>query len=366
MKIEINMINVEDGDAIIIMLNDKDRKSLILIDGGYKNYYPKVKKRIEEVLPDYDNKINLLICTHYDNDHIGGVEKILDDYNSKIQEIWIHKIEDNIDKTITLFEEKIKNLKQTLTLDEHKFIKSINAYENILTLEGYKDLLRVIKKIKSYDLDNKVVQAIKGQSLKNFPEFSVVSPTQEYYNLNLEALKKESVLEDLKSNIKNKSTDLPKLIELLYECYDEAGISQDYCSALEKSSLDNNVTATNMVSIVTLLNSNNKKFLFTGDAGIETFEVNTPKWDSELKDLFFLDIPHHGSKNNTSKKMLDTFNPENIFVSAKSAVNRPSTFIGKCAKTKERLKRFEVTNSNKNTWYLKIDQDGVVDIVPNE
>jgi len=48
MKVEINVINVEDGDAIILMLTDNDRKSLILIDGGYKKYYPKVKKGLNK------------------------------------------------------------------------------------------------------------------------------------------------------------------------------------------------------------------------------------------------------------------------------------------------------------------------------
>jgi beta-lactamase superfamily II metal-dependent hydrolase len=117
MKVEINVINVEDGDAIILMLKDNDRKSLILIDGGYKKYYPKLKRRIEEVLPLFDNKIDLLICTHYDNDHIGGVEKILDDYHTKIEQIWIHKIDSSIDSTINLMEEKIQNLESHLILE---------------------------------------------------------------------------------------------------------------------------------------------------------------------------------------------------------------------------------------------------------
>ena len=87
MEVEINMINVEDGDAIIVQLKKGDKKALILIDGGYKKYYSKVKKRLEELLPLYNNKISLVVCTHYDNDHIGGIEKILDDYHLIIEKI---------------------------------------------------------------------------------------------------------------------------------------------------------------------------------------------------------------------------------------------------------------------------------------
>ncbi|MGV7107123.1 ComEC/Rec2 family competence protein [Flavobacterium sp. U410] len=358
MKVEINVINVEDGDAIILMLSDKERKSLILIDGGYKKYYPKVKRRIEEVLPMFDNKIDLLICTHYDNDHIGGVEKILDDYHEIIQQIWIHKIDSSLDSTIKLIEGKIQSLQSTLLLESEKYIKSIEAYNNNLIIEGYRDLLRVIQKIKSYGLDDKVIGAKQGDIFSKFPEFSVVSPSAAFYNNNLPELKEESILEDLKNNIRMKATSLPTLLELLYESYDESGVPADYCEQLEKSSLENGVTATNMVSIVTLLEFENKRFLFTGDSGIESYESNTPNWEENLKDLFFLVVPHHGSKNNTSSKMLSIFNPVHAFVSGKSSVNRPSVFIEKCIRTKSRLKTFEVTNREKNTWYLSMDEKG--------
>jgi|694.fasta_scaffold27290_6 metal-dependent hydrolase (beta-lactamase superfamily II) len=358
MKVEINVINVEDGDAIILMLKDNDRKSLILIDGGYKKYYPKLKRRIEEVLPLFDNKIDLLICTHYDNDHIGGVEKILDDYHTKIEQIWIHKIDSSIDSTINLMEEKIQNLESHLILESNKYIKSIEAFTNNLVIEGYKDLLRVIQKIKNYGLDTKIIEAKQGDYFEKFPEFSVISPSSAFYNKNLPELKEESILEDLKNNIRMKSTSFPKLLELLYESFDESGAPQDYCEQLEKSSLENGVTATNMVSIVTLLEFDNKRFLFTGDSGIESYEPNSPNWKEKLKNLLFLIIPHHGSKNNSSYEMLSVFNPIHAFVSGKSSENRPSVFIEKCLKGKERLKTFEVTNKESNTWYLSMDENG--------
>lgn len=359
MKVEINVINVEDGDAIILMLVDNDRKSLILIDGGYKKYYPKVKKRIDQVLPSFNNKIDLLICTHYDNDHIGGVEKVLDDYHKIIEQIWIHKIDSSIESTIGLLVEKIQSLESTLILESNKSSKSIEAYENKLLIEGYNDLLRVIQKIKKYGLDNKIIEAKQGNSFEKFPEFSVVSPSSEFYNKNLPELKNESILEDLKSNIRmKKSTNMPPLVELLLESFDESGVPTDYCDQLEKSSLENGVTATNMVSIVTLLEFDNKRFLFTGDSGIESYEPNTPSWKEKLKDLFFLVVPHHGSKNNTSREMLSIFNPIHVFVSGKNSVNRPSVFIEKCLKLKNGLKTFEVTNKESNTWYLRIDEKG--------
>lgn len=358
MKVDVNIINVEDGDAIILMLVDGNKKSLILIDGGYKKYYPRLKRRIDQVLPLFHNKIDLLICTHYDNDHIGGVERVLDDYHQIIEQIWIYKIEDELGSTINLIGKKINDLESSLILESNKYIKGFESHQKNLIIEGYKDLLRVIQKIKKYGLENKIIEAKNGHHFDKFPEFSVVSPTPEFYDENLSALKRESILEDMKNNIRAKSMNMPTLEELYYEVCDENGIPKDFCGQLEISSIENNVTATNMVSIVTLLECDNKKFLFTGDAGIESFEPNTPNWKTKLKDLFFLVIPHHGSKNNMSHEMLNIFNPVHAFVSGKGSANRPSVFIEKCIKSKSRLQSFEVTNKETNTWYISIDEMG--------
>ncbi|OCA69078.1 hypothetical protein BBI01_17860 [Chryseobacterium artocarpi] len=353
MEIEINMINVEDGDAIILMLKNSEKKSLIVIDGGYKAHYPKIKKRLEEVLPLYDNKIDLLICTHYDNDHIGGVEKILDDYHQIVQEIWIHTIKETVDEEIHFLGKQLTELKQNLLLEDID-IDSSSKY----IIEGYEDLLRVVRKIRDYGLEDKMSQVFKGKEFGKFPIFSVIGPTYDFYRQNLPALKSEAIEEDLKANFDHRfSSGIPKLSEYLKNSLNTSGNEAD-CKNLEVSSLRNGVTATNMVSIVTLLQFDNKKFLFTGDAGIESFEKHIPNWDTDLKDLYFLDLPHHGSKNNTSKKMIDVFNPNYVFVSARSRNNRPSSHIESCIKSRKNLVRFEITNRDSKTWYIKIDQDG--------
>lgn len=362
MDIEINMLNVEDGDAIILLLKDNNRKSLVVIDGGYKKHFPKLQKRLNELLPQFDNKIDLLICTHYDNDHIGGVEYVLDHYHDRIEEIWIHKIDQSLSALEQRFESKIMLLenefKSTNTLERANLFKSAEAMRNALVIEGYKDLLRVVEKIRKYDLEDKIVEATTGTVFKKFPEFRVISPSAPYYNSNLNELKQESIKEDLKANINNSSKTLMSLVEQYFEVRTEAGVMLNPCDELETSSLANSVTATNMVSIVTLLEADGKKYLFTGDSGIESFTPNTLNWEHDLKDLYFLDIAHHGSKNNTSKRQLDVFNPKIAFVSGNNGPNRPSSFITKCLTSKPNNVRFEVTNADPKTWYLKLDDKG--------
>ena len=305
------MINVEDGDAIILMLQKGTEKALILIDGGYKKHYHKLKKRLKQVLPHFNNKIDLVVCTHYDNDHLGGVEKVIDDYHNIIEEIWIHKIYDTLDEQIDFMDKKLKLLEGHYSeLNRMNQLVGTDASSGEMVMEGYKDLLRVIRKIVSFNLESKVVEATRGQVLQGFEEFKVMGPTPDYYNKHLSDLKKEGIKEDMQHSVLEKQS----LLESASEHSEAKKMKKltdliNPCSKLEKSSVAKRVSATNMVSIVTLLNANNKKYLFTGDAGIESFQEED-LLDQDLKNIDWLDLPHHGSKNNTSKIMLDHFNPK--------------------------------------------------------
>lgn len=346
MEFEINMINVKDGDAIILMLKKKDKKALILIDGSSNKHYPKIKKRLIEVLPEFNNKIDLLICTHYDNDHIGGVENILDDYHNIIQEIWISKIADNLTIQNEMMRQSLHNME---VMNSQKSIEEKQNekedYNSNLIIEGYKDLIRTTQKIIDYGLESKTKEVTKGDHLKEFEEFQVISPSAEYYNSYLDQLKDEKFIREIPFKIYENSMN------------ETLNSSMPPCEQLESSSIANHVTATNMVSIVTLLKTEGKKLLFTGDAGIETFETQGLLQD-DLRNIDWLDLSHHGSKNNTSESMLEHFNPQTVFVSASNSSNRPSKNILKCLTEKRAKNNVFTTNQNEKTWYLKFYSNG--------
>ncbi|WP_157111679.1 ComEC/Rec2 family competence protein [Nonlabens spongiae] len=351
MKFEVNMINVQDGDAIILMLEKENRNALIVIDGGYNKYYGKIKRRLEEVLPRFGNKIDLLVCTHYDNDHLSGVENIIEDYHSIIREIWIHKVEHSLSEQEKYLNQEISRLQESK--DDEKSIKEFSAFDSMdFVLEAYKDLVRVVEKIRAYGLEDITKEATRGDFLAGFEEFSVISPTKKYYDDYLEELKDETYLNETKALLlEHQSEDrsefaMPKLTEIM----EEEIVASNPCEHLKKSS--KGVSATNMVSIVTLLKIDDRKLLFTGDSGIESF-TDQGLLDKNIKDLEFLDLSHHGSKYNTSKELLEYFNPETVFVSAKNGKNRPSKNIVRCLNEKRTGDNVFVTNKNFDTWYLK-------------
>lgn len=350
MKVEINMINVEDGDAIIVTLEKEDNKALILIDGGYKKHYPKLKKRLKELLPDFNNTIDLIICTHYDNDHLRGIREVLNDFTDNIQQIWMHKAGDAIQEDIDVLDKEIKLLESKK--GDEKVNKSFEKHEGVKMIEGYKDLMKTLKEIQALGLQNKLIEATAGTKLEGFEEFKVVSPTIEYYNQHLDDLKGD-IHKHLFEGHKHVD-EFEHFVEANSEMRDLLNIANP-CEKLQTSSWGNGVSTTNMLSIVTLLNTGDRKYLFTGDAGIETFTEQNLLEGELLQNLNWLDLPHHGSKNNTSKEMLDHFNPTCVFVSGDGSSKRPDKYIEACLQ--QRGKDVYVTNRPEDTWYLRLDNE---------
>ena len=75
----VHFIDVGQGDAILVDLGDTE----VLIDGGDRS--PGVTAYLE----DYVNgSLEVMIATHPDADHIGGLIEVLDDFD--VEEIWLN------------------------------------------------------------------------------------------------------------------------------------------------------------------------------------------------------------------------------------------------------------------------------------
>lgn len=73
--LEVAFLDVGQGDAIFIQAPNGNQ---ILVDAGQNRA---VLRELSKVMPFYDRSIDMLIATHPDSDHIGGMPDILERFN---------------------------------------------------------------------------------------------------------------------------------------------------------------------------------------------------------------------------------------------------------------------------------------------
>ena len=74
-KLQVAFLDVGQGDAILISQGEKQ----ILIDGGPRG--TKLLEKLGEYVPFWDRKIDVVIATHQDADHITGLVDVLKNYS---------------------------------------------------------------------------------------------------------------------------------------------------------------------------------------------------------------------------------------------------------------------------------------------
>lgn len=73
-KLKVYFLDVGQGDSILI---EAPNKVQMLVDGGQDK---KVLSALSKILPFSDNKIEIVLGTHPDSDHIGGLSEIMNRY----------------------------------------------------------------------------------------------------------------------------------------------------------------------------------------------------------------------------------------------------------------------------------------------
>jgi len=72
----IEMLPAKHGDALWVEYGDGGRTRRIVIDGGPLHAYPAFETRIKR-MPDGDQRVELLVITHIDTDHIESIIRLL-------------------------------------------------------------------------------------------------------------------------------------------------------------------------------------------------------------------------------------------------------------------------------------------------
>lgn len=347
----IDVLNVGDGDAIIVTLKKESENLVVVIDGGEaRHYHATVKPKLVPILEKNGKSApDIVVATHYDSDHIGGLIPLVDDYIDNIKEVWVHHSSKLVNEALTFKNsiEELNHLKITNELLVDSSFISFNKHiqevaiidKRNLLIESINQLDTFVRKIPPH----KLRQAFAGYFYPGWPEMKVLGPTEEYYNSlfpdshPLEKLLLEEIVDIKMEGIVN----FERFVAL-------SSYLDNPCQFL-KTDLNAKLTPTNKASIIISIDNTTDRYLFTGDAGICSFK-NIPDWEKELKDIYWLKIPHHGSDNNISTEIINIMKPK---FADNSGDKYEDTHVLQCIGRNQRSENVRSTKSN-NDLYTKI------------
>lgn len=295
--LEINMLKAKNGDSFLIKIYDKHTKCKnILVDTGPRSCAGLLDTKIKEIY-DKKEKLDLVIITHSDGDHIGGLVKLIEeefDY-SIIKELWINdggeiKINDNSLYT-ALDGRNVVN----------KLIKNnVNVKTRIIT-----------------DFNICIGSA----------NITVLTPTNEDLGIMSKKWKQDEVAS-------------------LYSAK-----SDDACNIHDLMGLDdfiNDSNSYNNASISFMLEENNNKILFLGDTSSNSVIKGLTE-SKKIKEceIDIMKLPHHGSKKNTSDKLLENFKTNKYLLSTNGSNSKPNkATIARILKSNENDEVYLYSNYN--------------------
>ena len=282
MNYEIDFLPVgngdSSGDAIAIRYTEEGSSNytIMVIDGGTKEsgqlLVDHIKKYYNTDFVDY------VVNTHPDQDHASGLSEVMEQL--KVGELWIHRPWEYVDEIIHHF----KDQRMTENSLRERLKEKFSASYALEEIANEKDI--------------PIYEPYQGETIG---EFAVMSPDKNWYlhtlipDFNKTPDKEESIAQSLLKKIYSPLLNITESLEL--ETLREGG----------KTSAENESSA------ILYTEFNNKGIMFTGDAGINALNKAVDYYDKgsvflsdDISDkLSFIQIPHHGSRNNVSATILD-------------------------------------------------------------
>jgi len=305
-KYEIDMLDVEDADAFLIhFYDDNNTEYIVLVDAGRYKDGEKVANFIKNTYGAFH--VDLAICTHCDDDHYGGLLWMAEDMinhpetSVDIREIWMN------DPGRHCWANDFERQKSDA--------RTKNKAREVYSLENGKNFIETVDALRRSGNANAgiKVREIFSDDPIGYTAFDgvieVIGPSIKYYE--------EQVVKFRHSMKANKTTPADN------DKDDDDNIEIDNAGNVKSATLDNATpddSPHNLSSIIFLFKPvADRKYLFTGDAGEDSF--NNLRYVSDwnrLRNIYWLKLPHHGSKRNITCAMINHFRPTVAYVTSKS------------------------------------------------
>ena len=283
MGYEVDVIGIgqgsKSGDAIAIrwgnLYGSRTEQKVVIIDGGFRESGRDVVNHVRQYFET--DHIDAIISTHPDQDHVNGLQVVLDQLS--VRQLWIHKPwEHNHGLSEKFSDGRVTDFSLGRRLRE--------------SLESASDLVAAAIRKGVH-----VVEPFAGVSLDNGDQLRVLGPRLDYY---------ETLIPEFDGMPKAKET----FVNLLHRF--SSTVTKTMRSVVSRWGIDalndsDTTSAKNNSSVISTLIVEGHCLLFTGDAGVTALSKSADLFDfySRGFELRFMQIPHHGSRRNIGPTILN-------------------------------------------------------------
>ena len=303
------MLSVGDADAIAMRYFYPDRSTFVaVIDGGYQDN----GKDLANLIRTRYNRtyIDLIVSTHPDQDHMSGLTALLD--LMPVYRVWVHDPSKHPAATALSYARRTARLSM---YQANAVMKSMDKLSDFIATVDRKRIPRE--------------EPFKGLSCG---PLVVVGPTVHFY---------EQVLNEIAQD-----QGFAKSLSLaqVQEHFSETTLEQYSEYAID----ENNETApSNNTSTIVWTKAEDQAYLFTGDTGVQALESAQQSYN--FQNVYWLQVPHHGSRRNLNSALASYLNPCVAFVSAEGNIKHPSRAVVNALKRVNA--RVYSTHKSRNLWY---------------
>lgn len=286
----VRAIQVEHGDSLLVSYGTVGHLSHMLVDGGPVGSLPTLLSVLKNECVDGRLRLELLVVTHYDLDHIEGIIELLNNTPDwlEISEIWFNGHHHLTPSDILGSQEGDKL---------SKLIRSLNLPWNVSFDKGNEHGGRILQTCDAVVLPGGIDVRVLSPD-----ESGMAALAKDWSNPELPPTEPESVPNDMMG----RKDAWPPEQHSLY-----GGIA-----------FISDRSVPNRSSIALLLTYEGKRVVLAGDAFSNVINdglaLHLP--DGESVDL--LKVSHHGSKGNTDKQLLERLECKRFLISTSGKTHK--------------------------------------------
>ncbi len=282
--LEVDMLYVGNADCIVATRWVNDVPTNVLIDGGNKSDIATLRPFLKS---RGINFLHAVVCTHLHDDHSAGLLELLKDESIGIGTVYVHIPQLHVDASAV-------NKALRLTGDSTEadsFRKSLATVND----------LWVACKARAIG----IVEPFAGTTVGFL---TVVGPSLQFY---------EQLLAEFTDADRIKAIDFQQTLQKIW-----GDLHENAVEALDTELPENpQTTPENNSSVILACIQDDKKYLFTSDAGVPALEKASEQYI--LTGCHWMQIPHHGSRRNINPALIKVFSPTIAWVSAEGTNKHP-------------------------------------------